>query len=295
MSFEIPAGSLVGLLGDNGAGKTTLMDILAGVSHFQVGRVSILGETFLSGQEPSTSFKKQLGYLPDQPPLYSEMRVEDYLHYAGALKKMLLEKIQNRCEEVLNDLGLQHHRRTVIAQLSKGFRQRVGMAQALINDPRFLILDEPTVALDPTQRAQLKELIVSLKGSCTILLSTHILSDVEDICDQVIFIDRGRISEVKSLHSEHHFQGSCVFSLSLSQKVQESELFLLEHVQKVQATGDGQWLITFAESELSMDEVSDRYLCELSQRGWGVRRYGLNSNNLEELFFHKKGVERGRT
>ncbi len=289
VSFTIKEGSLVGLLGANGAGKTTLMDVLAGVTHYQEGAVSIDGE--MVGD--SLSVKEKLGYLPDQPPLYLDMTVSNYLRYVGILKRVTPERINQRVEDVLGKLELEDYAQCIIEKLSKGYRQRVGIAQALINNPKILILDEPTVALDPRQRAQVKDLVKSLKRDHTILLSTHILSDVEDICDEVVLISEGKLKTRGSLESLSKIDdgGETIFHLSLSSDVKVKELFLIDEVKDVKKISQKKWQISFMKNENERSSASDRYLEILARHSWGIREYVCASKNLENLFFTDENVK----
>lgn len=282
VSFDIKTGSLVGLLGPNGAGKTTLMDILAGVSRFQEGTV-LVSDNNIETQE---DFKAQVGYLPDQPCLYLDMNIQDYLQYVALLKKVPKNKIQKQVESVLEKLDLTQHRSHLIGQLSAGYRQRVGIAQALINDPKILILDEPTTGLDPHQRVLLKKIVTSLKNHSTLLFSTHILSDVEDICDDVILISEGRLKTSGSLDNLTSLQESesKIFQLSLRQNVKKSDLFLIPEVNEVEnvseSAKESKWQITFSSHN---DRLNDHYLSKLASKNWGIGGFSPVSQ-LERLF-----------
>lgn len=192
VSFTVDKGHVVGFLGVNGAGKTTAMDIICGC----IGADQ--GEVFVDGYEISLSPKKvkqNLGYLPDIPPLHNDMKVYEYLSYVANLRGVASSNIKSRIGRLEEKLSLGDVRDRLIGNLSKGFKQRVGLAQALIHDPEVLVLDEPTEGLDPNQIVQIRELINSLKKEHTIIFSSHILSEVESICDEVIIIDKGRIVE----------------------------------------------------------------------------------------------------
>ena len=190
VSFEVKEGEILGLLGPNGAGKTTTMRIITCFMPPSEGSVQVAGyDCFEQPQE----VKRHIGYLPEAPPLYQELTVTEYLRFVGALKRLSASRIEGQIFKVIEQLGLESVRYRVIGHLSKGFRQRVGLAQALIHDPPVLILDEPTAGLDPKQIIEIREVIRGLAGSHTLILSTHILSEATAICDRVVIIDRGRI------------------------------------------------------------------------------------------------------
>ncbi len=190
ISFEIKHGEIVGLLGQNGAGKTTLMRILTSYLPATSGEVLIGGEDV---SRDSLAIRRKIGYLPETPPLYPDMTTEDFLAFAARLKDVPAARHSAEIDRVLAECNLQDVRSKMIGALSKGFRQRVGIAQAIINDPEVLILDEPTRGLDPIQILQVRELIKNLKEKRTVLLSTHILSEIEQIAQRVLIIRSGEI------------------------------------------------------------------------------------------------------
>ena len=190
VTFDVKQGEILGFLGPNGAGKTTTMRIITCFMPPSSGRVEVAGFDCL---EHPQEVKKRIGYLPETPPLYQEMTVTEYLRFVAELKRLPTSRIHGRMAQVIEQLGLGEVSHRVISHLSKGFRQRVGLAQALIHDPPVLILDEPTVGLDPKQIIEIRELIRSLAGSHTIILSTHLLSEATTICDRVVIIHRGHI------------------------------------------------------------------------------------------------------
>ncbi len=195
ISFEVRPGEVLGLLGPNGAGKTTTMKIITSYMPPTAGKVSVMGHDTV---RDSMAARKCIGYLPENNPLYSEMRVGSFLAFVARAKGIARSQVAGRVENVIKECGLEEVRERLIGKLSKGFRQRVGLAQALINDPPLLILDEPTMGLDPRQIYDIRQLIKDLAGSRTIILSSHILPEVNQLCDRVAIIDRGRIVAVDS-------------------------------------------------------------------------------------------------
>ena len=196
VSFTINKGEVVGFLGPNGAGKTTTMKILTGYMAPNKGEVYLDGINIF--KEPFTA-KQKLGYLPESPPVYADMIVEDYLKYVAKLKLCPKKDIPELVESAIKRVSLQEVRRRLIHNLSKGFKQRVGLAQDLVSDPEILILDEPTVGLDPKQVIEMRDILKQLRGKHTIILSTHILSEVQVTCDRVIIINEGEIITEESL------------------------------------------------------------------------------------------------
>ena len=189
VSFEVNSGEIVGFLGPNGAGKSTMMKIITCFIPPTEGKVSVCG---FDVEEQSVEVRKNVGYLPEHNPLYLDMYVKEYLEFIGGLHKV--KNIKERISEMIEATGLQVEQRKKIGALSKGYRQRVGLAQALIHDPKVLILDEPTTGLDPNQLAEIRNLIKEVGKSKTVMLSTHIMQEVEAICDRVIIINRGEIA-----------------------------------------------------------------------------------------------------
>ena len=190
ISFSVAKGEIVAFLGPNGAGKTTTMRILTGYMPATEGTVRVAG---FDCHESPLEIKQRIGYLPEHPPLYLELTVREYLTFVGRMKGVGVELLDSRMDRVIEQTGLGDVRSRVIGNLSRGYRQRVGLAQALIHDPPVLILDEPTVGLDPNQIIEIRELIKGLAGSHTIILSTHILPEARALCERVIIIHHGHI------------------------------------------------------------------------------------------------------
>jgi ABC-2 type transport system ATP-binding protein len=190
ISFSVKQGEIVGFLGPNGAGKSTTMKLITGFLKLESGDISIDGRSI---KKTSDVIKKNIGYLPEHNPLYLDMTVLDYLNYCGSLQKMSPLKIESRTIEMIKVCGLNKEKHKFISELSKGYRQRVGIAQAMIHDPEILILDEPTTGLDPNQIIEIRKLIKSLGKEKTVILSTHILPEVEATCDRILIINNGQI------------------------------------------------------------------------------------------------------
>jgi ABC-2 type transport system ATP-binding protein len=190
ISFTVPRGEIIGFLGPNGAGKSTTMRILTGYLPATSGSVSICG--FAVATEPD-AVKRRVGYMPENNPLPEDMRVSEYLYFRGRLKEVPRRKLGSRIDEVLELCDLKRVRHKIIGKLSKGFRQRVGIAESVLSEPPVIIMDEPTIGLDPHQILIVRDLIASLRGRMTVLISSHILPEIEMTCDRVLIINQGRI------------------------------------------------------------------------------------------------------
>jgi ABC-2 type transport system ATP-binding protein len=188
IDFEVEKGQIVGFLGPNGAGKTTTMRILTCFMPPTEGKAAVAGYDVMKSP---MEVKKRIGYLPEAPPVYPEMEVEEYLTFVGRLKGIASSDLARRVNDAMSKCAIGDVRKKLISKLSKGYRQRVGLAQAVIHNPEVLVLDEPTAGLDPKQIHETRQLIRSLAGEHTIILSTHILSEVEQTCDHVIIINKG--------------------------------------------------------------------------------------------------------
>lgn len=190
ISFTAAQGQILGFLGPNGAGKTTTMRILTGFLPATSGTAKVAGFDVFT---ESAEVRRRIGYLPENPPLYTEMTAEAYLRFVARIKGMPRSAIEEAIDRVISTCGLESVRNRLLGQLSKGYRQRAGLAQALIHDPPVLVLDEPTIGLDPIQIREIRALIQKLAGDRTIILSTHILPEVSQICEKVVIINEGRV------------------------------------------------------------------------------------------------------
>lgn len=199
VSLHVSSGEVVGLLGRNGAGKTTALNLMTGFFPPSEGRVRIGGKEMLSDPR---GCKRMIGYLPEKPPLYDEMTVEDYLLFVSELREVVRKANREHVEEILSLCGLTEMRRRVIGHLSKGYRQRTGIAQALCGAPEILILDEPTVGLDPKQTVEMRELIRELGKTHTVIFSSHILGEVQQLCSRVIILHEGRMIQSLDLKAD---------------------------------------------------------------------------------------------
>lgn len=218
ISFDVKTGEILGFLGPNGAGKTTTMKIITCYMPPSAGTVTVNNCDIAN---MSMEVRRKIGYLPEMNPLYLDMNVLEYLEYSAQLHKLAKTQIRQRLKEMVDVCGLAGVRHKDIGELSKGYRQRVGLAQAMIHDPEVLILDEPTSGLDPNQIVEIRNLIRKLGSAKTVILSTHILSEVQATCDRVIIINEGKIAADGTPDQlQHEFRGSDIISVELKADVQ---------------------------------------------------------------------------
>ena len=275
LNFSIQKGEIVGLLGPNGAGKTTTMKIITGFMPASSGCVVVDGWDVF---EHPIKVKQKIGYLPEIPPVYGDMKVSKYLEFVASIRGMPRARVKSQTLKTIELMHLEKVAGRRIGNLSKGFRQRIGVAQALVTEPEVLVLDEPTVGLDPKQMAEIRKLILELKGQQTVILSTHILSEVQATCERVIIINKGQIVATDSLEGlSRRASGQSLVVL----KVREPERLSFEEigVQMVSRT-QNQFLLEAPEDmvETIAQHViqSKAGLVEISSRG----------SNLEDIFIH---------
>jgi len=282
VSFEVQAGEIVGFLGPNGAGKTTTMRILCGYIAPTSGVVEIAGHDVL---RDSQAARRNIGYLPENCPLYPEMRVDDYLFFRGRLKGLSGRSCRQRLSEVKELCGLEEMGHRIIGNLSKGYRQRVGLADALIAAPPLLILDEPTIGLDPNQIREVRALIRGLAQQHTVLLSTHILPEVEVTCDRVVIINRGRIVAADATWSliEHASSPRMIVEVQADAVELKDRLLGLGAVKAVEIEPAGSWVRARIEGHGGMDMRPELWRF-LREAGWEVREFYSEKSTLEEVF-----------
>lgn len=281
LNFSIGKGEVVGLLGPNGAGKSTTMKIITGFMAPSSGAATVAGfDVFESPME----VKKRIGYLPETPPVYTDMFVRDYLTYVAELKKVPLEKIKSQVDMALEKTHLSGVQKRLIQNLSKGFRQRVGIAQALVSEPEVLILDEPTVGLDPKQVAEIRQLIQSLRGQHTIILSTHILSEVQATCERVIIINQGKIvaqDRIENLASQQQGQSRLIIRLRTEVADLQKVLTGIEGIINVNSgPSRREWEVNIRGDEAIVDAISSRVVTE----GLGLLELSPHKMDLEDVF-----------
>jgi ABC-2 type transport system ATP-binding protein len=283
LSFEVGQGEIMGFLGPNGAGKTTTMRILASFMPPTSGRASVAGFDIF---EQSLQARAHLGYMPENVPLYNDMRVTEYLDYRAALKGVPHRRVAERVGDVKELCGLKEVEKKIIGTLSKGYRQRVGLADALLHEPDLLILDEPTIGLDPNQIRQVRELIKNLGKQHTILLSTHILPEVEMTCNRVIIIHKGRIEACdtpENLLSQIRQAGGVLVEAKTGNDNGAEELKKISGVRDVTMDGDGDWKVFSLRVESGVD-VREEVFRLAAARRWSVRELTQRRATLEDVF-----------
>ena len=280
ISFQIEKGEVVGFLGPNGAGKSTTMNIISCILPASSGSAKINGfDTF----EQSLEIRKVIGYLPETPPLYSDMIVSDYLNFAAGVRGVDTKRISSSVDRVIEKCSLKDVSHRIIGRLSKGYQQRVGLAQSMVHDPEILILDEPTIGLDPIQIIEIRKLIQELTAEHTIILSSHILPEITQICKRVIIINEGEIAAVDSLGG---LAASLRKSERLSLTVRNSENNIVEKLngldQVISATNSegNEYLIECALRSNLQDGIAKLAL----ENNWGIIELKPVSMTLEDIF-----------
>jgi ABC-2 type transport system ATP-binding protein len=283
LNFEVGKGEIMGFLGPNGAGKTTTMRILASFMPATSGRATIAGFDVF---EQSLQARAHLGYMPENVPLYSDMRVNEYLDYRAALKGVPHRRVPERIGDVKELCGLREVEKKLIGALSKGYRQRVGLADALLHEPDLLILDEPTIGLDPNQIRQVRELIKNLGKQHTILLSTHILPEVEMTCSRVIIIHKGRIEACdtpENLLGQIRQAGGVVVEAKVGKDDGVEQLKKISGVREVTTDTEGDWKLFSLRVESGLD-VREEIFRLSTERHWTVRELSQRRATLEDVF-----------
>src|SRR5437588_7071093 len=281
VSFEVARGEIVGFLGPNGAGKTTTMRILTSYLPATSGVAKVAGYDVMT---QSYEVRQNIGYLPESVPMYGEMRVDEYLDYRAKLKGVTRKDRQVRIDFCLDRCRLREVRRRLIGTLSRGYRQRVGLADAMVHDPAILIMDEPTAGLDPIQIRETLALIGELGDSHTILLSTHILSEVEAVCEKVIIINAGRIGMIKSLGE---VDAKSVLLCEVRGPFEQvlAALKGLEGVTQVAVDSRGDGAAVFLIQTRDNRDLRDQIARLIIEKGWALLQLGYRRRTLEDAFF----------
>jgi ABC-2 type transport system ATP-binding protein len=276
VSFSIKKGEIVGFLGPNGAGKSTLMKILTTFIHADKGTASVNGSDVSEDQK---AVQLSVGYLPEHNPLYLDLYVREYLEFNADVYKVA----KSRIEEVIQLTGLTPESHKKIGQLSKGYRQRVGLATALLHNPDVLILDEPTTGLDPNQLVEIRNVIKNVGKDKTVFLSTHIMQEVEAICDRVIIIDNGKIVTDKKLNKLVSEEKEQIIEVEFDKTIDATLLANLTNIKTYKNTVDNIWLLTFNTEEDMRPKVFDF----AHENGLKTLQISLKSKNLEQIFREK--------
>ena len=296
VSFTVNKGEIVGFLGPNGAGKSTAMNIITGYIAPTSGGVSISGFDVASN---SKEIKKIVGFLPEIPPLYTEMTVTEYLNFVAELKKVPKKEINEHVKDVLDRANIYNVKGRLIRNLSKGYRQRVGVAQALVGNPDVIILDEPTVGLDPNQIQEMRKLIRSLKKNHTVILSTHILSEASAVCDKIIIINEGRIVTTET-KSDLYDKYSLTNKIFLKVEGLEDEIYDIlsgiSNIQKISKNKSKEKDVAEFVIEHENGDVRKEIFFAMSKKEYPILEMSSSNMSLEDIFMKvvsgKKGGEK---
>ncbi|MCF0176606.1 MAG: ABC transporter ATP-binding protein [Bacteroidales bacterium] len=290
VNFEISSHGVVGLLGSNGAGKSTTMNIICGVLNQTEGDIFIKD---INLRENPVEAKKHVGFLPQRPPVYGDLNVEEYLTYCAELRLMAKEQIPTAVEEAMKRCGILHFRRRLIRNLSGGYQQRVGIAQAIVHKPEFVVLDEPTNGLDPNQIVEIRELIKEIATDRAVLLSTHILSEVQATCQQIIMIEHGNIVFKGSIAEFDNYIEPNSFMVELATPPAKEELGKIDGISQVEQLSPTRFRLTFDKKK----ETMKKFVSKAVSSGWGLSECVLQKVSLDEIFAElsgkrEKGVQR---
>ncbi len=295
ISFEVARGQIVGFLGPNGAGKTTTMRMLTCFLSPSAGTATVAGFDVL---EQPLEVKKRIGYLPETPPIYPEMETEEYLKFVGKLKGLSGAELQKRVDNACDRCAIADVKKKLLGKLSKGYRQRVGLAQAIVHNPDVLILDEPTAGLDPKQINETRDLIKSLAGDHTVILSTHILPEVEQTCEQVIIINKGKLvatDSVRNLQARARGAESVVLEIAgrsgdLEAGIVQRRLEQVSGVSRVMSKQNNGRVVFEVESQKGRFVRGDLARAVV-ESGWDLNELRPAAMSLEEVFLQLTGTE----
>ena len=276
ISFDVSKGEIVGFLGPNGAGKSTTMKMITGYLDADAGEINVCG---IKVSKENIESKKKIGYLPEANPLYADMYVREYLQFTGGVHQ--IKNIKERTEEIIKTVGLSSETNKKISQLSKGYKQRVGLAAALIHEPEVLILDEPTSGLDPNQIIEIRNLIKSLSQNKTVLFSSHILQEVEAICDRVIIINKGNIvADDTLINLQQKNNDAASVNVEFRENISADQLSKITGVDNVQQLSATRFQLSGADAE-----GIRKQLLQLSiENNWNIVSLQNESNSLEDVF-----------
>lgn len=277
INLEIERNGIVGLLGPNGAGKSTTMNIMCGVLNQTEGRVLINGVDI---REQPELAKTQIGFLPQMPPLYMDLTVDEYLIYTAELRRMEKRKIKPALEEAKESCGISHFSNRLIKNLSGGYRQRVGIAQAIIHKPKLVIMDEPTNGLDPNQITEVRALIKNIATERAVIFSSHVLSEVQVLCKDIKMIDEGRIVFSDTMDAFNNYVEPHSVLMMMENPPSEAALLQVPGVNKVEFLTDRQIRLYFTGDA----EIAERLIETSVQNGWRMREINLDKTALDEIF-----------
>ena len=277
ISFEIPGKGIYGLLGSNGAGKSTTMNIISGVIKQTEGNVFIKG---IDTRKDPVNAKRLIGFLPQKPPLYGDLTVEEYLAHTARLRWVPSEKIPAALDKVLERCGIAHFRKRLIKNLSGGYQQRVGIAQAIIHEPELVIFDEPTNGLDPNQIVEVRHLIKDIAEERTVILSTHILTEVQAICDSIMMIEEGHLVFMGTVEDFDNYITPNSLFVSFVDAPTVEVLSKIEGVQKAEDLGQGKFRVHFTDAQ----ETTDAIVKASTANEWRLSEIRVEKSSLDNIF-----------
>ena len=282
INFEITRNGIYGLLGSNGAGKSTTMNIMCGVLKQTEGEVYIKG---INLRENPVEAKKHLGFLPQKPPLHMDLTVEEYLVHCANMRLIPTHEVQGAVKDVMGRCGISHFSRRLIRNLSGGYQQRLGIAQAIIHNPDFVVLDEPTNGLDPNQILEIRELIKEIATDRSVLLSTHILSEVQATCDHIKMIEEGHLVFSGTMDEFNNYIQPNSFVMVLKNPPEMAELEHVSGISRVEAINSKSFRVWFDTD----DDVTARMVHESVSRGWELSEISVERSSLDEIFARLSG------
>ncbi len=277
ISFEISRNGIYGLLGSNGAGKSTTMNIMCGVLKPTEGEVFIKG---INMREDPIAAKRHIGFLPQKPPLLTDLTVEEYLTHCANMRQVPRKEVKPSVDRVLERCGITHFRKRLIKNLSGGYQQRVGIAQAIIHNPNFVVLDEPTNGLDPNQIIEIRHLIRQIAEERTVILSTHILSEVHATCDHIWMIEEGALVFSGSVDEFDSYITPNTIYASMMNMPTEEDLMSIPGILRVDELGGPKYRLHFSDAHAAMEKVIETSVAN----GWRLNEITLEKSSLNEIF-----------
>ena len=287
ISFKAEDGEVLGFLGPNGAGKSTTMNIICGVLNQTQGDVFINGVNL---RENPVEAKKNIGFLPQQPPLYTDLTVGEYLRHAALLRLVEPDKVDEAVELALEKCSITHFRDRLIKNLSGGYQQRVGIAQAIVHNPQFVVLDEPTNGLDPNQIVDIRNLIRDIAKHHAVLLSTHILSEVQAICDNIYMIESGKLVFSGTMEEFDNYVAPESFIVEFANSPSKEVLENLTENNGIEALEDGSYRI-FLKDDIS---ITEKYIQESVKQNWNLKNIYVERASLSEIFAQLSGKAKNK-
>lgn len=287
VSFEINEKGVTGLLGSNGAGKSTTMNIICGVLNQTQGDVFINGVNL---RENPVEAKKNIGFLPQQPPLYTDLTVGEYLRHAAFLRLVEPDMVDEAVDLALEKCSITHFRDRLIKNLSGGYQQRVGIAQAIVHNPQFVVLDEPTNGLDPNQIVDIRNLIRDIAKHHAVLLSTHILSEVQAICDNIYMIESGKLVFSGTMEEFDNYVAPESFIVEFANSPSKEVLENLTENNGIEALEDGSYRI-FLKDDIS---ITEKYIQESVKQNWNLKNIYVERASLSEIFAQLSGKAKNK-